>query len=114
MIGLLVALVATACSSKSSTSEPPSATSPEPDATTPAADGSATAGDDATAGDAAQCRPTGCSATVCADEDVVTTCEFRPEYACYQKATCERQPDGQCGWTKSAELDACLANPPAQ
>jgi hypothetical protein len=55
------------------------------------------------------CFKTGCSGHVCADEDVITTCEFRPEYACYQQATCERQPDGRCGFTPSADLAACLA-----
>lgn len=56
------------------------------------------------------CRKTGCSGQVCADEDVITTCEFREEYACYQDATCERQPGGACGWTPSAKLTACLAS----
>ena len=60
----------------------------------------------------AECRPTGCSGTVCSTEDVVTTCEYRPEYACYQSATCTAQADGQCGWTMTPELEACLANPP--
>jgi len=55
------------------------------------------------------CFKTGCSSQVCSDEAVVTTCEFRPEYACYQKAACARQADGNCGFTKSAELTACLA-----
>lgn len=61
------------------------------------------------------CIKTGCSGTVCAEEgnDVITTCEFKPEYACYQKAACERQPDGKCGWTENDELKACLASPPA-
>lgn len=60
------------------------------------------------------CVKTGCSGQVCADHDVFTTCEFRPEYACYREATCERQADGNCGWTESAELSACLANPPQE
>lgn len=54
------------------------------------------------------CFKTGCSKQVCADEDVVTTCEWRDEYACYQKATCERQADGACAFTKTPELTACL------
>lgn len=58
------------------------------------------------------CRKTGCSSQLCFDEDVVTTCEFRPEYACYRTATCARQADGKCGWTANAELSACLADPP--
>ena len=56
-----------------------------------------------------RCFKTGCSSQVCADHDVITTCEFRPEYACYQKAACERQRNGECGFTETAELRACLA-----
>lgn len=59
----------------------------------------------------ADCFRTGCSGQVCADEDVVTTCEWRDEYACYAEATCERQADGACGWTETPELAACLASP---
>ena len=55
------------------------------------------------------CVKTGCSGHVCADHDVITTCQFRPEYTCYQDATCERQADGQCGWTQTPALSACLA-----
>ncbi|OGN33202.1 MAG: hypothetical protein A3F98_03985 [Candidatus Yanofskybacteria bacterium RIFCSPLOWO2_12_FULL_41_8] len=55
-----------------------------------------------------QCKTTGCSGQICSDEDVVTTCEFKQEYACYQNAKCERQSDGKCGWTPSEELVACL------
>jgi uncharacterized protein DUF6748 len=54
------------------------------------------------------CKKTGCSSQVCADENVITTCEWRPEYACYQKARCERQADGKCGFTRTPELVACL------
>src|SRR5713226_1684337 len=46
------------------------------------------------------CIKTGCSSQVCSDHNVITTCEFRPEYACYQKAVSERQTDGNCGFTK--------------
>lgn len=54
------------------------------------------------------CIKTGCSGQVCSDEDVITTCEFRPEYECYQKAKCERQANGQCGFTDTPELRRCL------
>ena len=54
------------------------------------------------------CRTTGCSGQVCADEDVMTTCEYREEYACYKTARCERQNNGRCGWTETAELQKCL------
>ena len=58
-----------------------------------------------------KCYVGGCSAQICSDEEgVMSTCEFRPEYSCYQGAKCERQVSGQCGWTLSAELNMCLQN----
>lgn len=55
------------------------------------------------------CFVGGCSGQLCTDQpDAASTCEWRDEYACYQSATCERQGDGQCGWTKTAELEKCL------
>ena len=56
------------------------------------------------------CVITGCSAQVCAEEEVFTTCEFRPEYACYREAVCGRQQSGECGWTQSEILQSCLEN----
>lgn len=57
------------------------------------------------------CYVGGCSGQVCSDtQDVVTTCEYRPEYACYRTATCERQPDGNCGWTPTSQLNSCLTH----
>ena len=55
------------------------------------------------------CIKTGCSGQICADHEVVSTCEYRPEYECYKKATCERQANGDCGFTKTKELTNCLA-----
>ena len=54
------------------------------------------------------CKKTGCSSQICADEDVVTTCEYRAEYGCYQRAACERQRNGECGFTMTRELSECL------
>jgi len=58
------------------------------------------------------CMTGGCSGQVCgeasAQDDMVTTCEYRAEYACYQTAICERQITGNCGWTETSELRACL------
>ena len=63
------------------------------------------------------CVPAGCSQTICADandaQNIVTTCEYRADYACYKTARCERQADGKCGWTQTTELASCLAHPPA-
>ena len=54
------------------------------------------------------CKITGCSGQICSDEEVMTTCEYRNEYACYKNALCERQADGKCGWTQTEELTECL------
>jgi hypothetical protein len=60
------------------------------------------------------CVKSGCSGTQCVEpgKEMVTTCEFKPEYACYGSAVCERQPGGACAFTQTPELTACLANPP--
>ncbi|MBA3392727.1 MAG: hypothetical protein H0T89_08790 [Deltaproteobacteria bacterium] len=56
------------------------------------------------------CFVGGCSSQICSDQEgVISTCEWRAEYACYQAATCERQATGECGWTPTPELNTCLA-----
>lgn len=97
---LTLAFVLSACHKSS----PPAA---------PAPGGGATAGQPAAGG---ACIKTGCGGTVCTEpgNEIMTTCEFRPEHACYQKATCERQSNGSCGWTEDPDLKACLANPPTE
>lgn len=55
------------------------------------------------------CYVGGCSSQLCSDKkDMVSTCEWRESYACFRTATCERQSDGQCGWTETPELKACI------
>lgn len=56
------------------------------------------------------CKIAGCNAELCLNpgEEELTTCEWREEYACYQAATCARQSDGQCDWTETPQLQACL------
>lgn len=60
----------------------------------------------------AECVPAGCSGQLCVDADeagnIVTTCEWREEYGCYDTATCERQTNGECDWTQTPELTSCL------
>jgi hypothetical protein len=57
------------------------------------------------------CYVGGCSGQVCSGEaDVITNCLYQEAYACYKKATCERQTTGECGWTQSPTLVACLAS----
>jgi hypothetical protein len=56
------------------------------------------------------CMRAGCSDHLCVEEgmDIASTCEWRPVYECYQQATCERQENGQCGFTPTHELVECL------
>ncbi|MBW2551315.1 MAG: hypothetical protein JRE73_11225 [Deltaproteobacteria bacterium] len=56
------------------------------------------------------CVRAGCSDHLCVDEgvDIASTCEWRPVYECYQQATCERQQNGQCGFTPTHEFVECL------
>jgi len=57
------------------------------------------------------CKIGGCSSQLCVNansDDVISTCEWREEYACYQTARCEQQTDGNCGWTQTEELTSCL------
>jgi len=61
-----------------------------------------------TSGSLKPCKKTGCSSQICSDQEVITTCEYKTEYECYRKATCERQANGDCGFTPTAELNACL------
>ncbi len=58
----------------------------------------------------ADCSRTGCSGQICSNESVITTCEFRPEYACYADAditTCGCR-GGLCGFDPTPELAQCL------
>lgn len=56
------------------------------------------------------CHRAGCSGQLCVpvDENPITTCEFRPEYACLHEAACELQANGRCGFTQTDELRQCL------
>ena len=63
------------------------------------------------------CVVGGCSSQLCVEGpggDVVSTCEWREEYACYQNAVCERQTNGACGWTQTEELSLCLESAGAE
>jgi hypothetical protein len=55
-----------------------------------------------------RCRPTGCSGTICADREMISTCEYKPEHGCYKYAVCKRQPDGNCGWDFPTRFNICM------
>lgn len=58
----------------------------------------------------ADCSRTGCSGQLCSNESVITTCEFRPEYACFADpgvTTCGCR-EGLCGFDPTPELSQCL------
>jgi eight-cysteine-cluster-containing protein len=56
------------------------------------------------------CKTGGCSGTVCqpaSEPPVMTTCEWRPEYACYKKTACGCI-SGTCQWDKTEEFNTCV------
>ncbi len=55
------------------------------------------------------CYVGGCSSETCSDkQDMMSNCMYRPEFACYKTAVCERQATGKCGWTDTPALQACV------
>lgn len=64
--------------------------------------------------DAVVCARGGCSGQICYDAsqpEPITTCEFLPEYACYDGANCGPfGPGGSCAWEDTPELAACIEN----
>lgn len=58
------------------------------------------------------CQVGGCSGELCYDpatSDGISTCIFKPEYACYQEANCGNfGPGGSCAWEQTAELTECI------
>lgn len=62
-----------------------------------------------------QCVVSGCSGELCveptsSEEGFASICVWEEEYECYREAVCERQKDGECGWTQTESLQQCLEN----
>jgi hypothetical protein len=55
-----------------------------------------------------ECIVGGCNGEICSDTNMASPCIYKPEFECYKKAICKRQEDGNCGWTPTVELIACL------
>ena len=57
------------------------------------------------------CIAAGCSGELCLLKDkapdILTTCEFKPEYECLSLTTCSCDK-GNCGWTQSQEYSDCV------
>ena len=55
------------------------------------------------------CVRGGCSGTLCHSpgNDIITTCEYLPEYECYNLINCGCI-EGKCGWEESHEFDECI------
>lgn len=53
------------------------------------------------------CFHTGCLGQLCATEEIVTSCEFRCEFACYAQAECDCRGI-RCGFRMTAALEKCL------
>lgn len=58
---------------------------------------------------ASNCTRQGCGSHLCANTTVFSTCNLRPEDACYASAECVAQGDGHCGFTQTETLSSCIA-----
>lgn len=57
----------------------------------------------------ADCRPTGCGGTLCSSQELMSTCEHRPEHDCYREPTTSCGCfEGRCSWAPTDELRECL------
>jgi hypothetical protein len=58
-----------------------------------------------------KCVTSGCNNEICQDsedEPRASICIYREEFECYKSGKCEVQENGECGWTVTDELVACL------
>lgn len=59
------------------------------------------------------CVRAGCSHELCVSSNIagqiMSPCVFKEENECLSSAVCERQTDGNCGFTTTAAYQACLA-----
>ena len=56
------------------------------------------------------CKTAGCSGQLCLPaekSDVVTTCEYRPEYGCLKMTNC-KCITGRCLWEKTQDYNDCM------
>ena len=55
-----------------------------------------------------ECVVSGCSGQICAPEVQMSTCEWKPEYACLQLTSCGMTSEGTCGWEMNDAYLDCL------
>ena len=59
----------------------------------------------------AECATGGCSGEICGRvgeiENIITTCDYRPEYACLKLTAC-RCISGKCLWEENTQYQQCL------
>jgi hypothetical protein len=54
------------------------------------------------------CYVGGASGELCTDSTgAMSTAQYQDYYACFKTARCEKQSDGMCGWTSTAQLIQC-------
>jgi len=58
------------------------------------------------------CIRTGCSGEICAPESMASICLWLDWYACLSLTVCERQEDGNCAFTMTEAVQACMAGDP--
>ena len=97
LIGMALMVVIAGCTAEESVEAEPVELEPEP------------LGTECTT--AADCGTAGCSGIVCAPvgqaSQIITTCEYRPVYQCYQLSDCGCVA-GNCKWEESDAFTACV------
>lgn len=55
-----------------------------------------------------ECKISACSQQICSPVEESSTCENKEINRCYEKARCEIQKSGKCGWTLTNEFNQCV------
>lgn len=56
-----------------------------------------------------ECVRTGCFKEICSTGEVNTSCgEYQNAFSCFNFALCQKQTNGSCAWTKTADYEICL------
>lgn len=61
----------------------------------------------------AECMPAGCSGQICVPRnkaaEIITTCEYRPEYMCLRTSASCGCVNNKCQWNKAPDYESCIA-----
>lgn len=53
------------------------------------------------------CKISGCSGEICAEQEMTSICLYKPEFECYSLTNC-KCVNGKCGWEQTKEFLDCV------